>query len=73
MWLTDLVVPHLEFGRKAMALFFLLLPVLIIWGDVSWFVHLVFIIGTASKIQLTWAIVRLVKPDRIGSANNPRD
>lgn len=58
---ADLVVPHLEFGRKAMALFFLLLPVLIIWGDVPWFVHLVFITGTASKIQLTWAIVGLVR------------
>ena len=57
----DLVVPHLEFGRKAMALFFLLLPVLILWGDVPWFVHLVFIVGTASKIQLTWAIVGLVR------------
>ena len=49
-------VPHFEFGRWAMALFFLLLPVLIIWGDVPWFVHLVFIIGTTSKAQLTWAM-----------------
>lgn len=57
----DLVVPHLEFGRKAMAFFFLLLPVLIIWGDVPWFVHLVFIVGMASKIQLTWTIVGLVR------------
>lgn len=56
-----LVVPHLEFGRKSMALFFLLLPVLIIWDDVPWFVHLVLIIGTASKIQLAWAIVGRVK------------
>jgi phosphatidylglycerophosphate synthase len=57
----DLVVPHLEFGRKAMVLFCLLLPVLIVWGDVPWFVHLVLIIGTASKIQLTWTIVGLVR------------
>ena len=57
----DLVVPHLESGRKAMALFFLLLPTLIIWGDVPWFVHLVFIVGTVSKIQLTWAVVGLVR------------
>jgi hypothetical protein len=48
-------VPHLPFGRFAMALFFTLLPVLIIWGDVPWFVHGVLMIGTASKLQLTWA------------------
>jgi phosphatidylglycerophosphate synthase len=47
-------VPHLKFGRFAMALFFSLLPVLIIWGDVPWFVHGVLIIGVASKIQLAW-------------------
>ncbi len=52
----QLTIPHLEFGRYAMALFFFLLPVLIIWGDVSWFVHLVLINGTVGKIQLTWAI-----------------
>lgn len=48
-------VPHLPFGRIAMALFFTLLPVLIIWGDVPWFVHGVLIIGVASKLQLAWA------------------
>jgi len=58
---ADLIVPHLDFGRNAMALFFFLLPVLLIWDDVPWFVHTVFIIGTASKIQLTWQIVGLVK------------
>jgi len=47
-------VPHLPFGRIAMALFFTLLPVLIIWGDVTWFVHGVLIIGVASKLQLAW-------------------
>ena len=64
-WLT---VPHLEFGRYAMALFFVLLPVLIIWGDVSWFVHMVLIIGTAALIQLTWAIAGRVKA---GQAEEP--
>ncbi len=59
-----LVVPHLEFGRFGMALFFTLLPVLIIWQDVPWFVHLVFIIGTAGKIQLTWAVVKRVSAGR---------
>jgi phosphatidylglycerophosphate synthase len=56
----DLAIPHFQFGRFAMALFFILLPVLIVWNDVPWFVHLVFIVGTAGKVQLTWAIVRLV-------------
>ena len=48
-------VPHLQFGRYAMALFFVLLPVLIVWGDVTWFVHGVLIIAVASKVQLAWA------------------
>ncbi len=47
-------VPHLRFGKIAMALFFFLLPVLIVWGDVPWFVHGVLIIGIASKLQLGW-------------------
>jgi len=54
----EFTIPHLEFGRWAMALFFFLLPVLIIWGDVTWFVHLVLIIGTAGKIQLAGTIAR---------------
>lgn len=45
-------VPHLPFGRFAMALFFLLLPVLIVWGDRPWFVHGVLITGVVSKLQL---------------------
>jgi hypothetical protein len=56
-----MVVPHFQFGRFAMALFFFLLPVLILWGDVSWFVHMVLIIGTASNAQLAWAMMRIVK------------
>ena len=55
-------IPHFAFGRYGMALFFFLLPVLIIWNDVSWFVHLVLIIGTASKMQLAWALARRTKP-----------
>ena len=47
-------VPHLRFGRWAMALFFSLLPVLIVFGDMPWFVHGVLIIGIASKLQLAW-------------------
>ena len=48
-------IPHLQFGRFAMALFFFLLPVVILWGDVSWFIHGVLIIAVASKLQLAWA------------------
>ena len=51
-------IPHLEFGRWSMALFFSLLPVLIVWGDVSWFVHFVLIAGTASLLQLSWVIAK---------------
>lgn len=47
-------VPHLRFGRFAMALFFALLPAVILWGDVIWFVHAVLIIAVASKLQLAW-------------------
>ena len=51
-------VPHLLFGRTAMALFFALLPVLIIWGDVPWFVHGVLIVVIASELQLTWIFLK---------------
>lgn len=54
-------VPHFAFGRFAMALFFFLLPVLIVWGDVTWFVHAVLIIGTLSNAQLAWALNRLIR------------
>ncbi len=54
-------VPHFAFGRFAMALFFFLLPVLIVWGDVTWFVHAVLIIGTLSNVQLAWALNRLIR------------
>lgn len=47
-------VPHLPFGRFAMASFFTLLPVLIVWGDLPWFVHSVLIVVVASELQLTW-------------------
>jgi phosphatidylglycerophosphate synthase len=63
---ANLTVPHLEFGRKAMVLFYCLLPVLIVWGDVPWFIHTVFVIGTASKIQLTWVIVHLLRSHQAG-------
>lgn len=47
-------IPHLQFGRFAMALFFCLLPAVILWGDLTWLVHSVLIIGVASKLQLAW-------------------
>ena len=57
----QLPVPHFPFGRFAMTLFFFLLPVLIVWGDVTWFVHAVLIIGTISNAQLAWALTRLTR------------
>ncbi len=65
----DLHVPHFEFGRKVMVLFCLLLPVLIVFGDQFWFVHLVFILGTIGKVQLLLHImgdVRTRQPDSAG-------
>lgn len=66
-----LTTPHLQFGRFAMALFMFLLPVLIVWGDVAWFVHAVLITGTASKIQLAIAITGRVRA--AGRADNRED
>ena len=54
----QLGLPHLQSGRVTMAMFFSLLPVLLLWGDITWFVHLVLIAGTASTIQLAVAITR---------------
>ena len=51
-------VPHLQFGRVAMAIFFFLLPVVLVWGDITWFVHSVLIIAVASKLQLAWVFWR---------------
>ncbi|MDH3576250.1 MAG: CDP-alcohol phosphatidyltransferase family protein [Gammaproteobacteria bacterium] len=48
-------VPHLTFGRFAMALFFFLLPVVIVWGDVPCFVHSVLIVAVVAELQLSWA------------------
>lgn len=47
-------IPHLQFGRYATALFFLLLPAVIVLGDVTWLVHGVLIVAVASKLQLAW-------------------
>jgi len=47
-----LTLPHLEFGRFAVFLFHTMLPVLIIAGDVPWFVYLVFVTSIAAKLQL---------------------
>jgi phosphatidylglycerophosphate synthase len=49
---ADLILPHLEFGRFAVFLFSTLLPVLIVAGDVAWFVHLAFVTAITAKLQL---------------------
>ena len=43
-----------------MALFFFLLPVLVVRGDVTGFVHAVLIVGTASIVQLARGMKRPV-------------
>jgi hypothetical protein len=58
----ELHFPHFEFGRKAMILFCFLLPVLLVFGDIGWFVHMVFIVGTFGKIQLAWHFMNMEKP-----------
>lgn len=55
-------IPHFEFGRFVMTVFFFLLPVLLVFGDQPVFVHLVFILGVVGKIQLIWHIARADKP-----------
>ena len=50
----ELTLPHYEFGRFAVFLFNTLLPALIVVGAVSWFVHLVFAVSIAAKLQLIW-------------------
>ncbi len=52
-----LVLPHLSFGRFAVGLFSTLLPVLIVFGDVPWFVTLVLLSSIAAKAQLAWYVV----------------
>lgn len=52
-----LILPHLNFGRFAVGLFHTLLPVLIVVGDVPWFVYLVLVSSIAAKAQLAWYVV----------------
>lgn len=52
-----LVLPHLEFGRFAVFLFHTLLPVLIVAGDVPWFVYLVLFTSIVAKLQLARYVV----------------
>jgi hypothetical protein len=46
--------PHLQFNRVAMGIFCLLLPFLIVFGDRTWFVHAVLVVGTLGKLRLAW-------------------
>lgn len=62
------VVPHLPLGRLAMFVFCLLLPVLLVLGDVRWFVSTVFGIAIAAKAQLAW---HLLLPQRRASSPEP--
>ena len=62
LWLTRyrypaLGTPHFQVGRYMMALFFFLLPVLIAFGDVEWFVHAVLIGAVIGKLRMVWYYV----------------
>ena len=45
-------VPHFQFGRIMMAAFCCMLPLLLLFGDLPWFVHGIFILGTVAKLQV---------------------
>ena len=60
----DMEVPHFQFGRVTMTAFCFLLPVLLVFGDVAWFVHLILIMAVVSKLQLSWHFVICDKPAR---------
>ena len=47
-------VPHLALGRLSMFVFCLLLPVLLVVGDVQWFVVLALVLSLVAKAQLAW-------------------
>ena len=62
--LPETPIPHFQFGRYAMALFCFLLPVLLVFGDVAWFVHLIFAMAVISKLQLSRHFLICDKPAR---------
>lgn len=45
-------VPHFQFGRVIMFAFCFMLPLLLVFGDLPWFVHSIFVLGTLGKLQL---------------------
>ena len=47
-------VAHLAIGRLSMFVFCLLLPVLLVFGDVPWFVVAVLALSVFAKAQLAW-------------------
>lgn len=57
------VVPHLDFSRIAFTLFCCLLPVLLVVGDVAWFVELTLVVTIVAK---SWLALRVS-----GNASEP--
>ena len=47
-----ITVPHFQFGRIMMTAFCFMLPLLLLFGDLPWLVHGIFILGTLSKLQV---------------------
>jgi len=66
-------VPHFQFGRVIMALFFLMLPILLVWGDQPWFVHSILILGTIGKLQLAWYVVNYDATASLVQASSQED
>lgn len=61
-------VPHLPLGQLAMFVFCLLLPVLLVVGDVRWFIITTFGIAMLAKAQLAWL---LLLPQRHANTEEP--
>jgi hypothetical protein len=54
----DLVLPHLWSGKLAVAVFSFLLPVLLLFGDVPWFVLIALYVPIAAKVHLVVVVLR---------------
>lgn len=69
LFYADLVVPHLPLGRIAMTVFYFLLPVVLVCGDLQWFVAPVLVLSILAKAQLAWHV--WVGRSRNGAPDHP--
>jgi phosphatidylglycerophosphate synthase len=54
----DIVLPHLWSGKLAVTVFSFLLPVLLVFGDVTWFVLIALYVPIAAKVHLVAVVLR---------------